>query len=353
MAITLSFLVRPTVRLLLLGGLLGLVGGRAARAQDAYFSQPFATRLHTNPAFAGLLDDYSATLIYRDQFPNLPGTYQTQQLAAELRLPARGQHHALGLVLGQDRSGAIGYTRLNITGIYAYHTRLTTALALSGGLGLGYGRQRVGYDNLLFGDQLSADGSLSGPTAERVDFQPVNYFSVTPGIVFYTEQAWLSLAAHHLNKPNLGFRTQSQLPARLSLNGGYKLFLQRATTGKGAAAVAEVSLTPTLSYTRQGASSRSELGLYATVAPLTFGATYRNISPGSGVERLPVGVLTMGVGVGAFRLGYCYDVGLSAGSRDLGGAHELTLSLRSFDQVGGALRRLRRQAYPATPFPAH
>ena len=330
-----------------------LLGAGAARAQDPYFSQPFATRLHTNPAFAGLLDDYSATLIYRDQFPNLPGSYLTNQLAAEVRLPTAGQHHALGLLLSQDRSGSLGYTRLEIKGIYAYHTRLTTALALSGGLGLAYGRQRVGYDNLLFGDQLDADGSLSGPTAEPLDLEPVNYFSVSPGIVFYTEQAWLSLAAHHLNKPTLGFRTQSQLPARLSLSGGYKLFGRRPTTGKGAAAVTEISLTPTLAYSQQGGSSRSELGLYVTVAPVTFGAAYRNISPGSGVERLPVAVFTVGVGVGAFRLGYCYDAGLRARSADLGGAHELTLSLRSFDQLEGAFRRLRRRAYPTAPFPGY
>ncbi len=337
----------------LLAALLALLGADPARAQDPYFSQPFASRLHTNPALAGLLDDYSATLIYRDQFPSLPGSYQTNQLALEVRLPTPGQHHALGLLISQDRSGALGYTRLQANAIYAYHTRLTQTLALSGGLGLGFGRQRVGYDNLLFGDQLGADGSLSGPSAEPLDFEPVNYFSVSPGIVLYAEQAWLSLAAHHLNKPNLGFRRQSQLPARLSISGGYKLFLQRATTGKGAAAVREISLTPTLAYSQQGGSSRSELGLYATVAPLTIGTTYRNISPGAGVERLPVAVFTVGAGMGAFRLGYCYDVGLSARSADLGGAHELTLSLRSFDQLEGAFRRLRRRAYPAAPFPAY
>ena len=333
--------------------LLALLSAGAAQAQDAYFSQPFAARLHTNPALAGLLDDYSATLLYRDQFPNLPGSYSTQQLALDVRLPTPGQHHALGLLLSQDRSGALGYTRLEVSAIYAYHTRLTPALALSGGLGLTYGRQRVGYDNLLFGDQLGADGSLSGPSAEPLDFAPVNYLSVNPGIVFYTEQAWLSIAAHHLNKPTLGFRNQSLLPARLSLGGGYKLFVRRPTTGKGAAAVSEISLTPTLAHTRQGGASRTELGLSATVAPVTMGAAYRNIRVGGGVERLPVATFTVGVGVGAIRLGYCYDAGLSVRSADLGGAHELSLSLRSFDHLEGAFRRLRRRAYPAAPFPAY
>ena len=331
-----------------------LLRAAGVRAQDAYFSQPFATRLHTNPAFAGLLDDYGLTLAYRNQFPRLAGAFQTTQLAADLRLPTRGQHHAVGLLLSHDRAGQLGYTRLEVSALYAYHTRLTPALALSGGLGLGYGRQRVGYDNLLFGDQLSPDGTVLGPTAEPFSFGPVNYFSVNPGVVLYTNQAWLSVAAQHLNQPSLGFRDQGQLPARLNLSGGYKLFLQRPAPGQGDAEIREISVTPTASYTRQRAASRSEIGLYATVAPITLGASYRNIDGLSSVDqpREQVAALVAGVSFGAFRLGYCYDAALTTLSADLGGAHELTLSLRSFDALEGAYRRLRRRAYPAAPFPA-
>lgn len=342
----------PKAGCLVLGAGL-LLASAGARAQDVYFSQPFATRLYTNPAFAGLLDDYGVTLAYRNQFPTLAGTFQTVQLAADVRLPTKDLHHALGLVLTQDRTGEVGYTRLEISAIYTYHTRLTETLALSGGLGLGYGRQRVGYDNLLFGDQLSADGTYTGPTAEPLSFVPVNYFSIDPGVVLYTERAWLSVAAQHLNQPSLGFRQQSLLPVRLSVSGGYKFFLQRSTTGKGLARVGEISFAPVAGYTRQGVSSRTEAGLYATVAPITLGATYRNIGGNTSVERLHVLALTAGVAFGAFRFGYCYDVGLSTLSADLGGAHELTLSLRSFDQLEGAYRRLRRRAYPIVPFPAY
>ena len=330
-----------------------MLDGAGAQAQDVYFSQPFATRLHTNPAFAGLLDDYSLTLAHRNQFATLAGSFQTTQLAADVRLPTHDLHHALGLVVTQDRTGELGYTRLEVSALYAYHTRLTQQLALSAGLGLGYGRQRVSYSNLLFGDQIGGDGTVTGPSAEPLSFAPVNYFSVDPGLVLYTEQAWLSIAAHHLNQPNLGFVTQSQLPARLSVSGGYKLFLQRPSPGKGEAEIREISLIPTASYTRQGASSHTEIGAYAHVDPLTLGASYRNIGAGANVERQHVLALAAGVSVGKFRLGYCYDAGLTALSNDLGGAHELSLCLRSFDQLDGAFRRLRRRAYPAAPFPAY
>ncbi|WP_310396526.1 PorP/SprF family type IX secretion system membrane protein [Hymenobacter sp.] len=340
------FLIRLTHGLaagLLLGGV------SAARAQDVFFSQPFATRLHTNPAFAGLVDDYGATLSYRNQLPTLAGSFVSTQLAGDLRLDVPGQHHALGLLLNQDHSGGVGYTRFEAGALYAYHTRLTERLALSGGLRASYGRQRVGYDNFVFGDQILEDGRVVGPSAEALDFPPVNYLSLGTGAVLYTERGWLSLAGQHLNQPNLGFRQQSQLPLLLSVSGGYKFFVVKPGPG---VATREVSYTPVAAYTRQGGSQRVETGLYVTASPVTLGAVYRNIPALSRVETQHVLAVVAGVQAGGLRIGYSYDVGLSRLSADLGGAHELTLALRAFDRLENAYRRLKRRVYPTAPCPA-
>jgi len=335
-------------RLGLVIGLL-LAAGTGVRAQDVYFSQPFATRLHTNPAFTGLVDDYSITLSYRNQLPTLAGSFVSTQAAADVRLSTPGQHHAIGLLINQDRTGAVGYTRLEIGALYAYHTRLTERLALSGGLRASYGRQRVGYDNFVFGDQLAEDGSVAGPSAETLSFSPVNYLSLGTGAVLYTEQGWLSLAGQHLNQPNLGFQRQSQLPLLFSISGGYKLFVIKPGPG---VATREVSYTPVAAYTRQGGSQRIETGLYLTASPVTLGAVYRNISiPGSVVAQHVLAVVA-GVQAGGLRVGYSYDVGLSRLSADLGGAHEVTLALRAFDRLENAHRRLKRRVYPIAPCPA-
>ncbi|WP_201977743.1 PorP/SprF family type IX secretion system membrane protein [Hymenobacter rubidus] len=327
--------------------LLGSVG--EAQAQDVFFSQSFATRLHTNPAFTGLVDDYSVTLSYRNQFPTLSGSFVSSQAAADLRLNQPGQHHALGLLINQDRAGAVGYTRLEIGALYAYHTRLTEKLALSGGLRASYGRQRVGYDNFVFGDQIQEDGSVVGPSAESLDFPPVNYLSLGTGAVLYTEQGWLSVAGQHLNQPSLGFRTESQLPILLSISGGYKLFAIKPGQG---VANREVSYTPVAAYTRQGGSQRVETGIYLTASPVTLGAVYRNISLPGSVRPQQLVAVVAGVQAGALRVGYSYDVGLSQLSSELGGAHEVTLALRAFDRLENAHRRLKRRVYPKAPCPA-
>jgi type IX secretion system PorP/SprF family membrane protein len=328
------------------GLLLGLA--LSARGQDVYFSQPFATRLHTNPAFTGLVDDYGVTLSYRNQLPLVAGSFVSAQAAADVRLNQPGQHHALGLLINQDRTGAVGYTRFEAGGLYAYHTRLNPKLALSGGLRASYGRQRVGYDNFVFGDQIREDGSLAGPSAESLDFPPINYFSVGTGAVLYTDQFWLSLAGQHLNQPSLGFRQQSELPLLLHLSGGYKIF--KVKPGPGVA-TREVSFTPVAAYTRQGGSQRVETGVYFTASPVTLGAVYRNIYVPGSVGSQHVLAVVAGVQAGGLRLGYSYDVGLSRLSSELGGAHEVTLALRAFDRLENAHRRLKKRVYPAAPCP--
>jgi type IX secretion system PorP/SprF family membrane protein len=342
---------RGALRALSVLALLGLAG-QAAWAQDVYFSQPLANRQALNPAFAGLLDDYSATLSFRNQHPTLAGTFQTVQLAGDWRLPSPGLHHALGLVVNQDRTGEAGYTRLEVAGQYAYHTRLTRELALSGGASVGYGRQRVGYDNFVFGDQLAADGSLSGPSAESLStFPPSNYLTLGVGAVLYAEQAWLSVSGQHLNRPSLGFATQAELPLRLNVSGGYKFFLQRPTIGRGTNDLREISFSPVASYTRQGGSQRTEAGLYFNAQPVTLGATYRNLIFANKEGTQHVAAAIIGLAFGDFRLGYSYDIGLSQLAQDLGGAHEITFTLRAFDKAESAYRRLRRRNYPLAACP--
>ena len=348
-----SFLVANRLPKLLLAAALLALAHPAARAQDVYFSQPYANRLALNPAFAGLLDDYGGTLSFRNQYPTLAGTFTTTQLAADVRVPAPGLHHGFGLLVSQDRTGEAGYTRFEAAAQYAYHTRLTRDLALSGGASVGYGRQRTGYDNLVFGDQLAPDGTVLGPSAESLaGLPPRNYLSLGLGAVLYADQAWLSVSGQHLNQPDLGFATQATLPMRLNVSAGYKLFLQRPTIGRGTNDAREISFAPVASYTRQGGSQRSEAGLYFNAQPITLGATYRNLSFSNKTGTQHVLVAVAGVEFGDFRVGYSYDIGVSQLAQDLGGAHEITLTLRAFDKQESAWRRLRRKNYPLAPCPA-
>ncbi|RSK43691.1 PorP/SprF family type IX secretion system membrane protein [Hymenobacter rigui] len=324
-----------------------VAGATSASAQDLYFAQPYANRMQQNPAYAGLLDDYSITLSYRNQFPTLAGTFQTSQLAADYRF--RDQHSAAGLLVNYDRTGGVGYTRFQAGGVYAYHLRLNEQLSLSGGASVSYGLQRVSYGNLVFGDQLSDDGVTRDYSLEVADYKPVHYVTAGVGSLLYTDRFWVGAAAHHLNQPDLGFITQSTLPLRLNLQGGYKVYFVRTTIKQEHR---EISLAPVVNYTRQGGSQRAEAGLYFTATPLTLGAVYRGVPLPGSLQPQQLLTAIAGVSVGSFRLGYSYDMSLSQFSSDLGGAHEISLALREFDSLEAAWRRLKRRNYPTIPCPA-
>jgi hypothetical protein len=135
----------------------------------------------------------------------------------------------------------------------------------------------------------------------------------------------------------------------LSVVGGYKFFIVEPGTGL---ATRELSYTPVAAFSQQGSSRRTEAGGYITASPITAGAVYRNISVPGGVARQHVLAAVVGLQAGGLRLGYSYDVGLSRLSADLGGAHEITLSLRAFDRLENAHHRLKRRVYPVAPCPA-
>lgn len=323
----------------------GTLGSWSAQAQDVYFSQPYATRLHLNPAYTGLFDDASVTLAYRNQYPTLIGALQTSQLAADYRL--RDQRSAVGLLINADRGGGLNLTRLEAGFTYAYHARLAQNLYLSGGARASYGSQRINYGNLLFGDQLSDDGQQVGPSAEPLAYDPVHYLTLGVGGLFYTSNTWGGLALDHVNQPRVGVADDAKLPFRLAAHGGYKHYFVKTTVKRE---YREVSLAPTGSYTYQGGSQRLELGLYGTTTPLTAGLLWRGAIPGPGNAQQTL-VALLGLTWNGFRFGYSYDVSLNQFSRETGGAHEITLSLTKFDLIEAAKRRLRRKNYAPPPCP--
>ncbi|WP_197273978.1 PorP/SprF family type IX secretion system membrane protein [Hymenobacter sp. DG25A] len=328
-------------------GLLLLGAKEQAKAQDLYFSQSYATRLHLNPAFTGLQHDYGISLAYREQFPSLAGSFQTTHLGADYRFEK--QRNAVGLLVNMDRLGAVGYTRLEAAALYAYHARLSEDVHLSAGAQLTYGSQRISYSNLVFGDQLSDDGLLTGASAEPVPFDPVHYLSGGVGGLLYNRQAWAGLALYHLNQPNLGNQAQGRLPLRATFTGGVKHFFSESTVKQS---YREISVSPTVSYTHQGASQRAEAGLYGTVTPITMGLLYRGI-PLPGAPR-PASVLAVvaGVQLTGFRVGYSHDVELGSRNLGAGGAHEIVLVLEQVDMLAAARRRISRKNYRLLPCPA-
>jgi type IX secretion system PorP/SprF family membrane protein len=305
----------------------GLLISAPAAAQDAHFSQQYANKLHLNPAFAGIRSDYTLTGSYRNQWPGLDGSFITNQVAADFRF--KEQKSAIGFTAMYDKAGSIGFTKIQATGMYAYHTPLSERFSFSGGLAAGYGSHTFDSENFQFGDQLSPFGFVSASSAEQLQAEPASRFlTISTGALVYTDQFWLSLAGFQLNQPDAGFGTAARLPARIVVNTGYKLFAWGYYKEKK---LKELSFTPTLTYMHQGGSKKLDVGLYTTYTPLTLGILYRGFSAGNefGYDKSLVTII--GVEFEQLRIGYSYDAGLSRFSNRIGGSHEISLTFENVD----------------------
>jgi type IX secretion system PorP/SprF family membrane protein len=307
---------------------LALLGGIAVSgaAQDLHFSQQYANRLHLNPAYAGLHADYSGTLAYRQQWPLGGQAFITNQFAGYYRLA--NQKTAVGLLLASDKAGANGLVNFQLGGQYAYQSNLNENLAFSAGMSLTYQSRRIDFGELTFGDQLNEDGSTNPVSRELNVYNPVNFLSIGTGATVYNHNLWVSLAASHLNQPDIGFATPSRLPAKVQLNGGYTFRLQEYYYLNKPY---EWSVSPSVTYTQQGKFKKTDLGVYTSYTPVTLGVLYRGLPVVSNYGYDQALVLIIGIIFDPVKIGYSYDVPLSPYGIQSGGAHEISLSFEKID----------------------
>lgn len=312
----------------------------SSAGQDLHFSQQYATRLHLNPAYAGLHADYSGTLSYRRQWPTATQAFTTSQFAGYYRLA--NQKTAAGLLLATDQAGNNGLAGFQLGAMYAYQSVINEKLAFSAGMSLNYHSRRVDFNDLTFGDQLNEDGSITPLTRELNVYDPVNFLSVGAGGTLYNNDFWISLAAAHMNKPGIGFAQPSRLPARIQLNGGYKFLLhQYYYLNKPY----EWSVTPSITYTHQGKFKKTDIGLYTSYTPLTLGILYRGLPLISNYGYDQALVFVTGVVLDPVKIGYSYDVPLSAFGNRSGGSHEISLSFENIDYTKIFKKRVSGKYY--------
>lgn len=297
-----------------------------AMAQDVHLTQQYANRLSLNPAFAGINSSWSVGLAHRNQWPALNGSFITNQLAADFRLP--DTKSALSLLVQQDRAGVGGLQKWQVSAGYAYHTNLSENWALSAGLQAAVASLRVNFGNLVFGDQLSDNGMVALSSAEANRFEPSYHADFTVGGLVYSYQFWGGLTAAHLNRPGYGFNHEIELPLRFTALAGYKFYARSYEEG---GQLFELSFSPVATFIHQKNLTRLDLGLYTIYTPLTLGLIYKGVPVAGGTNQDQALSVIAGLQLKNFKLGYSHDVGLQGLSREAGGANEISLVFEPSD----------------------
>ena len=297
-------------------------------AQDAHFTQFYATPTYLNPAFAGTTVQSRLGMIYRNQWPSIPGAFVTYNVAFDHYLS--DLNSGIGLIVLNDRagSGALRYTSATLQ--YAYEIELKRKVFIRPALQVGYVTHAVDYSKLVFGDQLARGGTVG--TYEYLDGRSVSYADMGTGVLFYTPKLWLGMSLDHLNEPNQSLLLrESALPRKFSMHGGYRFAIRTAVIKDH-----PQSIVAAFNYRSQADYDQLDLGAYFEREPFFAGLWYRGIpllkAYQQGYQNNDAVAILLGVSINEMRIGYSYDLTISRLAGYTAGSHEISLVFEMADR---------------------
>ncbi|MBL7813664.1 MAG: PorP/SprF family type IX secretion system membrane protein [Saprospiraceae bacterium] len=239
------------------------------KAQDAFFTQYYASPLQVNPAMMGVFQgQWRMNANYRQQwggiFSDIP--IRTIHGSFDYRLRVVDEDYlAFGINAMQDETGA--YSKLKSTrgnlGI-SYMKQLSgnryraDDQYLVAGIQVGTGQYRSGIDGLWFDrqyDSVAFNVNTSLASGE-VGLQSNMFLDYTAGLMWYmvaddNMSFYIGASAHHLSSPNISFfgNKSENLRRRFNLNMGGELPLSD-----------ELSILPSMMASIQGQSMMTQFG---------------------------------------------------------------------------------------------
>lgn len=319
-------------------------------AQKVQFSQFYASPLTLSPSYTGLINGSRVVFNYRDQWPNIPGTFTTY--AASIDHYFDRLKSGVGISIVRDVAGT---GQLNLTDIglsYSYDIKINKDWHVRPGIMFKYGQRGIEMAKLIFGDQLDDQGKITGTSREISGaYNKKTYIDVDASALAYHNRYWFGFTVAHLLQPNQSLIGEdSKLPLKFTLFGGTMLPIRGDRRRRH-----EITESVTFSflYQNQKMHDQLDLGAYWHKQPFTLGLWFRGI-PGlgkqTGYESLDAVIVLLGFEVYDLKFGYSYDYTLSALNQSAtGGSHEISL-IYLFNKNLKVMRNRRRVTIPCPDF---
>ena len=282
--------------------------------QDPNFTQFYANPVYLNPALAGSTGCPRFGMNYRNEWPQLTGNYVTTSAAYDTY--AKSISGGIGFIAMHDMQGQGTIQTSMIGGVYSYNWKVNRKFSIMVGARAAYFQKFLDWDKLTFGDMIDPRRGFIYQTGDvpRGNGRR-GFFDASIGAVGFGKNFYFGAAVHHLNRPDesmiLG---TSRLPMRFTGHIGTDIKL-----GQRGRYTNTTSISPNIIYQYQNGFQELNIGTYIKYGTFTLGAWYRNRD---------AFVLSFGVAVEKFKLGYSYDLTVSKlGNGISGGSHEVSLGM--------------------------
>jgi type IX secretion system PorP/SprF family membrane protein len=310
---------------------LGLIS--SINAQDAVFSQYFASSLYLSPCFAGIEPNLSVGINTRTQWKSVSTPYVTNQISIIKPFYKYGLTDknigGAGLSVYQDKAGDFGFETIGANVSGAYNLNISEYSTVTFGLRAGIIQERInasklqwgsqfnqykGFDPTLAPDASQSDGTFSGSKT---------MLDLGAGLLYYYKAGrdrrekgmglWLGYSGFHLNRPNE------------SMISGYTS--KMAVLNKGLAGFeftigSRFNLSPNVLVVTQGQDAKDIKGFSNMQVNTGMYITYMLVEPESDMlpKDLIIGgwyrlndsfIASVGLLSNAYTIGFSYDLNQS------------------------------------------
>jgi type IX secretion system PorP/SprF family membrane protein len=315
-----------------------VLAGLNCFAQDHMYSQFFNSPIYLNPALTGQFEgDLRMTLIYRNQFTSVPGSFNYTTGSIDYNIPKFGG--GIGLIFTHGEEGTAYYSKNNIAGTYAYSVG-SQDFILSFGLQAGITNSNIDWSKLVFDDQIDSQiGYIPGSvSAAQVPYLNNKFFfDAGAGLNLVASEFDLGGAVQHINQPNESFTgTPSKLPMRFTGHASYRMDLNPADNNDENQ---KSYIIPSVIYYKEVTSQSLNIGFQYKRTNINAGLWYRTggqPGPSAIVLSLIFDLFINPDGGEKIRLGVSHDVpvaGLNyantAGTTEVSVNYETTIPSRS------------------------
>ena len=318
-------------------------------AQDPIFTQYYLVPETLNPAYTGISNAWNAGFVHRRQWPD--GNRKMDSQYAYLNTVVSDEIGLGMTVMNQNEVFTnLNYFKLNAT--FSYMVDIDYDWHVRFGIEPGFGRKDYNFGNLLLEDQININTGVIDPNTSDPGVgehrNNINFFDLGAGVEFGQEDAWIGLSVKHLNRPNISFRENGNLPLDMfiSLHGGYYFEILNSPSSL---LPDESTILLTANYMRQGQYNRLDMGTVVDFTRFSLGVILATNPEGRSdnshfvTSINPIFSLT----VSEFTFGYSYDWNISKLNRTQG-IHELTLvwqSSRRCHSCDETRLKLKRKGY--------
>lgn len=317
------------IRRILLVFLCSLFFQKILRAQDPIFSQHYFVQETMNPAFIGFTETTYAGIIHRTQWPSLALRLDSDYAFINTWFDSKNSGVGFSVFNQSESFTNYNFSQLNVS--YAHGVQINRDWQLRLAIEAGLGFKTFSFQKLVFSDQIDVYSGVILPNS--IDPLALNERLVYPdfsaGLLVNNEKYWFGLAIKHLNKPNISFSKNQDLPLQMfyNVNAGGRFFIADYLYVPFLPLDAKILFST--NFMRQGAFNRLDLSTTVIFEKLFLGLTaatnpFSKTSEGNILTSINPFV---GMQINQLKFGISYDYNTTK-IGPTGGIYELSLTYK-------------------------